>query len=300
MIAGMLISSSNKQVISDSSVNGINVPVSKDPMTKKEDNPTENLTLIRQVPTKMGDYQVTFLKDSAGNEKGRKFYQLYFQNKQKEADQFMLQPDVYIMKDNNMSSNPDTRSFLTKDIFTYISFAINSNENEDTAQFKTFVMAEGEKNYYGNGYFTLDSVVKNPNNEKYHFAPNDIALMAAVTFVSKDSMHYKASPIIQADSLGVLQVDDTVYAQNLFVRFVGIEEGHKIKIGVKESSTLIDFVTVKSYVFPYIILVWIGLIVMAFGIMMSMIHRANISSKLGAAILVLISIGLCYMFLFAG
>jgi hypothetical protein len=108
------------------------------------------------------------------------------------------------------------------------------------------------------------------------------------------------NPFAQVNDLGVLQVDDTVYAQNLFVRFVGVEEGHKIKIGVKESSTLIDFVTVKSYVFPYIILVWIGLIVMAFGIMMSMIHRANISSKLGAAILVLISIGLCYMFLFAG
>ncbi len=302
MIAGMLISSSNKQVISDSSVNGINVPVAKDPMTKKDDNPTENLTLIRQVPTKMGDYQVTFLKDSAGNEKGRKFYHLFFQNtnKQSENDRFVLQPDVYIMKDNNMSSNPDTRSFLTKDIFTYISFAINTKENEDTAQFKTFVMAEGEKNYYGNGYFTLDSVVKNPNNEKFHFTPNDIALMAAVTFVSKDSMHYKAYPLIQADSLGVLQVDDTVYAQNLFVRFVGIEEGHKIKIGVKESSTLIDFVTVKSYIFPYIILVWIGLIVMAFGIMMSMVHRANLSPKLGAVVLVLISIGLCYMFLFAG
>ena len=54
------------------------MPASKDPMSKKQDDPTENLTLIRQVPTKMGDYEVTYLKDSSGHEKGRHFYHLQF------------------------------------------------------------------------------------------------------------------------------------------------------------------------------------------------------------------------------
>ncbi|MBK7883177.1 MAG: cytochrome c biogenesis protein CcsA [Chitinophagaceae bacterium] len=81
MLVGILISSSNKQIISDSKVNGINLPTATDPMTKQQDNPLENLTLIRQVPTRMGPYEVTFLKDSLGNEKGRKFYQLLFEKK---------------------------------------------------------------------------------------------------------------------------------------------------------------------------------------------------------------------------
>ena len=68
MIAGMLISGSNKKVISDSKVNGINVPMGKDPMSKKTEDPTENLTLIRQLPTRMGDYDVTYSKDSSGPE----------------------------------------------------------------------------------------------------------------------------------------------------------------------------------------------------------------------------------------
>lgn len=303
MIAGMLISGSNKKVISDSKVNGINVPMGKDPMSKKTEDPTENLTLIRQLPTRMGDYDVTYSKDSSGHEKGRKFYQLNFSKKDKATnkitEQFMLMPDVYIMKDNNMSSNPDTKSYLTKDIFTYISFAINSANNTDTAKFKEYEIGEGEKGYYRNGYFILNKVVKNPKNERYHYTENDVALMADITFVSKDSMHYNAMPLIQADSMGIQHIDDTVYAQNLYVKFAGVSDGHKIKLGIKESDSLIDFVTVKSYVFPYINLVWLGLIIMAFGILMSMIKRSNLSPLSSSVILTLAAIGLTYMFLFA-
>ena len=73
----------------------------------------------------------------------------------------------------------------------------------------------------------------------------------------------------------------------------------KLKIAVKESDKMIDFVTLKAYIFPYINLVWIGLVVMAIGLIMSMISRAKISSKTGAAILVFVSVALFYMFMLA-
>jgi cytochrome c-type biogenesis protein CcmF len=303
MIAGMLLSSSNKEVISNSKVNGIMMAMGKDPMSKQQDDPRENLTLIRQVPTRMGPYEVTYQEDSSGLEKGRKFYQLLFRKTEGDSgavtESFRLQPDVYIMKDNNMSSNPDTKSYLTKDIFTYISYALNAEKNVDTAQFKTVELAEGDSSFYSKGYFILNKVVKNPVNEKYDFKPGDAALMADITIVSRDKMHYKAMPLIQVDNLGIVQVDDTVYAQNLFVKFIGVSENRKIKIGIKESENMIDFVTVKSYVFPYIGLVWLGLIIMAFGILMSMIRRAAIPALPAAVILTLVTVALFYMFLFA-
>ncbi len=299
MIIGMIISSSNKLIISDSKVNGINLPASVDPISKKQDNPTENLTLIRQVPTPMGEYEVTYLKDSSGNEKGRKFYVLEFNGNKKNKDNFILKPDVYLMKDNNMSSNPDTKSFLTKDIFTYISFALNDSKNNDTSSFRETILGEGEKGYYSKGYFILNRVTKNPNNEKYHFKENDIALMADLTFISNDSLHFKATPALVADSLGIVQIDDTVYAQNLFVKFSGVSEGRKIKISIKESQSLIDFITVKSYIFPYINLVWLGLIIMSIGIFISINKKLNLSNTMSMIVLSCISIGLIYMFLFA-
>jgi cytochrome c-type biogenesis protein CcmF len=304
MIAGILISSSNKEIISNSSANGINLQISgKDPMTKQTDNPLENLTLIRQVPATMGPYQVTYLRDSFGNEKGRRFYELLFQRKDAETkkvlEQFTLWPDVYIMKDNNMSSNPDTKMYFTKDVFTYISYAINDSKVEDTAQFTIKEMAEGDTAFYSNGIIILNRVVKNPVNEKYNFKPTDAALMADITLISKDSLHFKAMPLIQVDGMGVNQVDDTVYAQNMYVKFAGVTDGQKVKIGIKESDKLIQYVTLKAYVFPYINLVWLGLIIMALGIVMSAVKRAKLSTFYAGMALILAAAGLFYMFLFA-
>ena len=197
-----------------------------------------------------------------------------------------------------MSSNPDTKAYLGKDVFTYISYAVK-NKEEDTAQFKIKEMAEGDTAFYSNGIIILNSVVKNPHNEKYHFKPTDAALMADITLISKDSMHYKAMPLIQIDQFGVNQVDDTVYAQNLYVKFAGVTDNKKIKIGIKESDKIIEYVTLKAYVFPYINLVWLGLIIMALGIIMSAIKRAKLSPLYAALALISAAAGLFYMFLLA-
>ncbi len=302
MLIGILISSGNKKVISSSMVNGINFAAGQDPMTRQKDNPRENLTLIRKVPTIMGEYEVTYENDSLGHEKGRKFYKLNFERKDKNKvvqEQFELKPDVYLMKDNNMSSNPDTRSYYNRDIFTYISYALNDTQSEDTAQFTIVDLHPGDTAFYSNGYMILNAVQKNPSNARYQYNPSDVALMADITVVSKDSIKYAAMPLIQVDSFGILHRDDTLYAQNLYLRFAGVSDDHNIKIGIKESDKLIDFVTVKTYVFPWVNLVWLGLIVMAIGMVLSMVQRGKFSSAQAGVTLVLISIALVYMFLFA-
>ncbi len=303
MLAGILISGSNKEVISSSMVNGINLPAGKDPMTRQDDDPRENLTLLRQVPTRMANYEVTYLKDSAGYEKGRKFYELQFESKdpvtQKVTEKFTLKPDVYLMKDNNMSSNPDTKSYLTKDVFTYISYALSDEKKPDTTSFNEVELSEGDSSFFSNGYLILNKVIKNPVNERYQFKPTDVALMADVTIVGKDSMHTRAMPLVHVDDIGIIHTDDTLYAQNLIVRFVGVNDQKKIKLGIKETDKMIDFVTVKSYVFPYINFVWLGLIIMATGLIMSMIKRAGFSTLQAAIAMVFLVTGLFYMFLFA-
>jgi cytochrome c-type biogenesis protein CcmF len=112
-------------------------------------------------------------------------------------------------------------------------------------------------------------------------------VLADFTVIAKDSSRYNASPMIVIDSFGINQVDDTVYAQNLFVKFAGVTSDQtKLKIGVKESDSMIDFVTLKAYIFPYINLVWIGLIIMAVGLVMSLIQRARLPAR--TALLVLL------------
>ena len=302
MILGMLISSGNKKTISDNRVTGINIPFGKDDKGNGED-PLDNLTMLRDVPTRMLDYNVTYTGDSAGSEKGRLFYKLKFAKKDS-SEKFELTPDVYVGKDEIKSSNPGTKRYLTKDIYTYISSINPEGNRTDTNQFIIKELAEGDTAFYSKGYLILNRVVKNPSNQKYNYKPNDIALMADITLVSKDSMHYKAYPLIQIDSLNgnafATAIDDTVYAQNLYLKFAGFVDTKKIKIGIKESDKIIDFVTLKAYLFPYINLVWLGLVIMAIGLAMSMIKRAKLTPIYAASILIFVAVALFFMFFIAG
>ncbi|RYG22535.1 MAG: hypothetical protein EOO01_45160 [Chitinophagaceae bacterium] len=141
--------------------------------------------------------------------------------------------------------------------------------------------------------------MKNPSNGKFSYKSTDVALVADLTVVSKDTIRYSAMPAIEVDGDHLHHIDDTVYAQNLFVRFNGVSEDHKIRIGVKESDRLIDFVTVKAFVFPFINLVWLGIVIMCVGLALSMINRSNMGKIPAALLFSVISIGLFYMFLLA-
>jgi cytochrome c-type biogenesis protein CcmF len=305
MVAGIILSSGNKEVISRENYKAFSIPMGIDPLTKQQDNAAENVNLIRQVPNRMGDYSITYLNDSAGHEKGRRFFQLQFERKDEKTkeirESFVLSPDVYLMKDNNMSSNPDIRGYLSHDVFTYISYAMDPSKNVDTAQFRISEVNEGDTLFYSKGFMVLNKIIKNPTENKFKVTPKGPSVMLDFLVQSNDSMKYRATPMLMIDSLNITQVDDTVYAQNLYVRFAGItEDQKKLKVGVKESDTLIDFVTIKAYVFPWIKAVWVGLILMAIGFVMSVLYRTKITGWKAISWISATAIAMIYMFLFAG
>jgi cytochrome c-type biogenesis protein CcmF len=85
----------------------------------------------------------------------------------------------------------------------------------------------------------------------------------------------------------------------LYLKLAGIAQNGKFKIAVKESDIPADFLTLKAYVFPYINLVWLGLIIMAAGFVVSIIRRTKIKPLYAAAALIGVIVGLLYMFLLA-
>jgi cytochrome c-type biogenesis protein CcmF len=223
MIGGMLIASGNRKVISDNSKTGIFTPFDKDPTGRDAENPMENLTLLKDVPTAMGKYSVTYVSDSASNEKDRTFYNLHFQKIDsatgKVDENFVLSPDAYRMKYNNLTSNPGTKHYLTHDIFTYISSIYTPIPESDTTSFVPHQLAIGDSIFYSKGYFILNGIVKNPDNERFHFLPTDTALVADITVYSKDGASYKAYPALTIQNQKLNFIDDTVVAQNLYLNF---------------------------------------------------------------------------------
>ncbi|MEO9023319.1 MAG: cytochrome c biogenesis protein CcsA [Ginsengibacter sp.] len=303
MIGGMLIASGNRKVISDNSKTGVFIPFDKDPTGRATENPMENLTLLKEVPTRMGKYTVTYVNDSASHEKDRTFYNLHFQKIDsitgKVEEDFFLSPDAYRMKDNNLTSNPGTKHYLTHDIFTYISTISIPNTENDTTTYRPHELAIGDTVFYSKGFYVLNGIEKNPDNERFHFSPTDTALVADITVFGQDGTSHKAYPALTVHDRELNFINDTVITQNLYLNFAGIAGNKKFKINSRETDRLTDFITLKAYYFPYINLVWLGLVIMSTGFVVSLVSKARAAKPYALLSVFMVLAFLFYMFLIA-
>jgi cytochrome c-type biogenesis protein CcmF len=270
MLVGILLSSAKKSVLSINTT-GILLPFS--PESKQD--PMENLTLLKGVPTDMGVYTATYLgNDSVNSRKNVTYYHIHF-DKKDSKEQFDLYPDyLYSPKGGGeTSANPDKYHYWNKDIFAYISAVDNPDKSGDTAQFRpSGPLAPGDTAYFSKGYLVLDSIAVNPNNGKFHFGPTDTAIVAKVSVVTRDSMRYVAYPGLYMKDGDWHFANDTVFAQNLALQFDKVE-GRKIELGIKESSQMVPFVALKVLEFPQISVLWIGMIIMIIGFVISIAWR---------------------------
>ena len=269
MLVGILLSSAKKEVLS---YNTTGIMLNFDPEAKQ--NPMENITLLKGVRTDMGKYWATYVDGDSVNPRSKaEFFHIRMEKKDGTLN-FDLYPSWLKSTKGQaqISANPDKYHFWNKDIFSYITASDNpAQRGDDTVQFKINPIAVHDTVYYSKGYIVLDSVVVNP--EKYNFGRGDTALMAHLTVVGRDSMRYTATPVYYVKNNAPQFINDTVFAQNLAVRFMGLAEGRKLNIGIKESSTMTPFVALKVYEFPQINILWIGTIIMIIGFIMSIVWR---------------------------
>jgi cytochrome c-type biogenesis protein CcmF len=270
LLVGILISSAKQEVLSINTT-GINLPF--DPKSKQ--NPLENITLLKDVKTDMGKYYTTYLSNDSVNKAGNIIYfRINFQDK-KTGESFDLWPNLIKNTKGveNYSNNPDKRHYLGHDIFTYISYANILDKQKDTSGFVSHPVALHDTVFYSKGMMILDTVLINPNTDKYHFTALDTALLAKIRVISRDSMRYTIEPLLYVKDNLVHRVADTLFAQNLAVELGSVMNDRKIELRVKESSDMVPFVALKVYSFPQINLVWIGILVMVAGFWMSIFYR---------------------------
>ncbi|MDR3712493.1 MAG: cytochrome c biogenesis protein CcsA [Puia sp.] len=274
LLLGILISSSRKTVLSYNTT-GINLNF--DPGAKE--NPMENITLLKSVKTDMGKYWATYIDDDSVDTRTKMmFFHVKF-HKKDDGETFDLYPNwIRSTKgQESISANPDKHHYWNRDIFTYISASNTMDQREDTAQFRNYPVAIGDTIYYSRGFMVLDKVALNPNDSKHHFSSTDTALMAEVRVYAKDSTRYTATPLFYLKDNIPHFVADTVFAQDLAIRFNRVFKD-KIELGVKESSAMIPFVALKVYEFPHINLVWFGFLVMMTGFVMSIYRRYKLAA----------------------
>jgi len=271
VLVGILISSSNKIVLSWNTT-GIS-PLRMESKKNPAGNPKENITLFEGIATDMGKFMVTYVQDSF-DLLDKRFFVLKFKEKETN-EEFFLYPDV--LKNNKgmegFSANPSSKHYWNKDIFVYVT-SFQDHSKEDTSSFIPHQMAIGDSIFYGNGYVKLDKVLVNPTANR-PAGSNELVLQLSVT--SKEGLKYQANPSIILEGMSLQANYDTVKAQNLVLSFNKVVDQQKglLEIGVKESASLTNLITLKAYEFPFINILWIGVIVMVMGFGLATFNRVK-------------------------
>ena len=268
MLLGILISSSKKEVLS---YNTSGIPAYFGENSKEK--PGENLTLVKGIKTDMGAYWVTYDKDSANPDKPLWYYHLKFENKNGKED-FSLSPNAFVNYKGNsaLMANPDSKHYLTHDIFTYITSLADPQKAKDTASFKPHSITVGDTIFYSRGFVILQSLQSVHKIPGVDFTSEDSATIANLKVFAKTSSIYTIKPILIAKAGTDYIQPDTLMPESLVIQLQKVK-GNKAEIGIKETDSVLQYLTLKAYKFPFIILLWLGTIIMVIGFVISMFRR---------------------------
>jgi len=268
LLLGILISNAGQRVISQN-VRGVDYGKEFDNKFKQE-----NVMLYRNMPQVMGDYLVSYEGDSTDNRE--RIFQLRFskidQESGKLTDSFFVYPYLLLdKKSEQLSPNPDTKHFLTHDVFTHISSIPNEEARNAQPEITEHTISKGDTIFFSMGYMVLNDFMR------YGSGADTLVAGASFKVVTGDKTE-TAEPKIRvvigegenkfsSESVVLKNADVEVGIANI------LTESNQFVISVRDKSMSNDWVILKSIVFPMINLVWLGMIVMALGFLISLIRR---------------------------
>lgn len=282
-LLGILLSSYNKEVISYNTT-GVIIPYSDDKMENIRQS-MENVILYKNITMPMGEYDVTYMGDSTTPKDPRTFYKVLYEKRDsvtnKVTESFTLYPDAFVNPKGNeggMSANPDSKHYLTKDVFTYVTSVIDPSKRPDSTTYKKHTVKRGDTVFVNRGYMIFEGFNTSVNNKHYTPQTGDIAVSANLTLrdLLGDSM--TVSPVYFIRDNFEQYIEDTLAERRTYVRLSKIlpdQDAAELMIRQPEE----DYIVMKALLFPYINVLWLGIIVMVCGFFISMANRITKKEK---------------------
>ncbi len=270
VLFGILVSSSKKEILSWNTT-GISTLPDTEESNKIVGKPAENSTLFRGIATDMGKYMVTYTRDTINDNNHKKYFEINFKSKDGNEN-FNVYPDVMhnTKGQEGFAPNPDSKHYANRDIFVYVTSWLEGGK-DDTATFRNAIIKPGDTTFYSNGLVILNKIDINKEGMKGAL-PGETTMTLDMQIIGKNGSRYSAYPgiAIKGDS-SLRSLPDTVMAQNLILRFNRMADAKKgtFEIGIKESNNLSSLLTLKVILFPFINILWIGVVVMVIGTLMS-------------------------------
>lgn len=269
-LLGALISQGKKEVIS---INQSGIDFGKE---FKNNEKMENILLQRDSTLKMGDYLVTY----KGSEeiKPDNFFIVQYVRKDKNGnvkEDFTLRPNAQLNPKMGLLANPDTKHYITKDVFTHITSVPDNSKLKDSTL--TAELAKGDTFYASKCYLVLKEMHSNPKLPADFDAQGKLTAGISIEAKTLDGKTYTAEPVFVIDMAG----DKSISSIPAEVKELGLTfdarridpETGKVTLEIHEKEKASDFIIMKAIVFPYINLVWLGGIICFLGAFISMWRR---------------------------
>jgi len=254
---------------------------------EKNEKPGENIMLYKNEPKKMGKYTVTYVSDTtiAPNAYYRLNFKVIDEQTGKIKEDFDLNPSIQENKAmGGAIASPDTKHYLTSDIYTHITSAATEkeehedheghSENENYMEPRILTVAVGDTIHTSSGVLTVKSINNKPVVKDLKIAPGDLAVGLPLE-VNVSGKIYKAEPLFLLKGNNTFDFARKIDELGLRLRFTKVlpDQGKFELMVYEKPQATKDWVVFKSIEFPYINLYWVGTIVMVIGFVLSIIRR---------------------------
>jgi cytochrome c-type biogenesis protein CcmF len=267
-LVGILISQYKQEVISINRA-GIDYGEGFNPEAKRE-----NVLLVQGDTIEMGDYHATYIGRT--QEGINEYFQVDYMRKSADGkikEHFSLFPHAQINPSMGLVSNPSTKHYLTKDIFTHVTSIPEKPKEIET---QLVQVAKGDTFFTSRHFVVLEKIIPNPVVEGISFSDTLIGLGAILNINGFDTYSSRRTPVylinLNTGKPTAIAAEDKRAALTFEIKqFDPTTE--KMTIEYIDMNGKEDFIIMKAIVFPYINLLWLGGIMMLFGFFMSGVRR---------------------------
>lgn len=273
LILGALISNGLSSVISKTAVSG---------SFGKDLPANENLFLSLNDTVMMDDYFVTY---SGASKEGIniyyrvEFFRYDFENK-KLKKEFELKPLIQTNKRMGNVSEPDTRHFPWKDIYTHVTFAdLSKFEAPDSiwGDVSTHLMKEGDTVSASQSIIFFQGLDRNIPKQTLGLSEGDFAVGAKLEITQEGGKKFSATPIFVIRNNFIFAMDTILDEPGLKIGFTHIDPDKgtfSIEVAEKKNKGK-EFIILKAISFPGINILWAGSIIMVIGTLVSIRNRVR-------------------------
>jgi cytochrome c-type biogenesis protein CcmF len=266
MLIGVLVSSAKKRIITADFTGSL--------VNYRADDRAENMMLKLGQTERLDDYLVTYLGDSSNGK------DLYFKIHYESLDgkeEFDLYPNSQLSGDEGLMSNPDTRHYLTHDIYTHITALPSAPDSLQYGEEVEYLVSPGDSIALANGTIHFKGVDVTDDIEDLKI--KGVTISRADLDIDLGHSVVKAFPkFFIIPEMGMVDEGDESKEAGMYIRFYAkaVGDGYKTALAVRQAPVPEKYVVMKAIYFPYINLLWLGTILMVLGFGVAAYNRLEL------------------------